>query len=98
MLTEPASKVSVPLTVVRRTAVSAAARAIELPATKPEPLLSYAVVDATQVLPVRFAIVIVPKTVLAPAPALDVMTDIPVVNEAFVAFANQPPPSYPDVV
>lgn len=94
----PASKVSVPFTVVMRTAVSTAPRAIELALKQPDPATSNIVADATQVFPVIFAIVIVPVTVLAPAPAPDAITGIPVVTTVFVVFAYQPPPTYPDVV
>ncbi len=65
MLIEPASKVSVPLTVVIRTAVSAAPRAIE-PAELIKilaPLLVMATLpDATQVFPVTFEMTIAPES------------------------------------
>jgi len=100
MLIEPASKVSVPLTVVMRTAVRTAASAIEPPVTKTTKPVSAdpPLPDEDQVLPVRFVIVILP---LINAVETELLSPKPVVNVVEVralALNLAVEPTYPVVV
>lgn len=96
MLTVPASNVSVPLTVVIRTAVSVAPKVTAL-----APILAFCEVSKNVPAPAHILLpilvnVMMPLYILAAAP--DAEIGRPVVTVRFVVLANQAPPTYPDVV
>ena len=103
MLMEPASKVSVPFTVVtrKRSRVAAIATEPEPKTDRPELTGSEYIPCITQVLPVRLAIVMTPVLLAEAEPAPSLKSQPPPANELLPAVPltiADVQPTYPEVV